>query len=48
MNTLIKRYTEVPLILRIVIGMAIGIVLALTVPGISWIGTLGSLFTTAL
>ena len=48
MNTLIKRYTDVPLILRIVIGMVIGIVLALAVPGISWIGTLGSLFTTAL
>ena len=48
MNTLIKRYTDVPLILRIVIGMVIGIVLALAAPGISWIGTLGSLFTTAL
>ena len=48
MNTFIKRYTDVPLILRIVIGMVIGIVLALAVPGISWIGTLGSLFTTAL
>ena len=48
MHTLIKRYTDVPLILRIVIGMVIGIVLALAAPGISWIGTLGSLFTTAL
>ena len=48
MNTLIKRYTDVPLILRIVIGMVIGIALALAAPGISWIGTLGSLFTTAL
>ena len=48
MNTLIKRYTDVPLILRIVIGMVIGIALALAAPGLSWIGTLGSLFTTAL
>lgn len=48
MNTLIKRYTDVPLILRIVIGMVIGIALALAAPGISWISTLGSLFTTAL
>lgn len=48
MNTLIKRYTDVPLILRIVIGMVVGIALALAAPGISWIGTLGSLFTTAL
>ena len=48
MNTLIKRYTDVPLILRIVTGMGIGIALALAAPGISWIGTLGSLFTTAL
>ena len=48
MNTFIKRYTDVPLILRIVIGMVIGIALALAAPGISWIGTLGSLFTTAL
>ena len=48
MNTLIKRYTDVPLILRIVIGIVIGIALALAAPGISWISTLGSLFTTAL
>lgn len=48
MNTLIKRYIDVPLILRIVIGMVIGIALALAAPGISWIDTLGSLFTTAL
>ena len=48
MNTFIKRYTDVPLILRIVIGMVIGIALALAAPGISWISTLGSLFTTAL
>ena len=48
MNNFIKRYTDVPLILRIVIGMVIGIALALAAPGISWIGTLGSLFTTAL
>ena len=48
MNTFIKRYTDVPLILRIVISMVIGIALALAAPGISWIGTLGSLFTTAL
>ena len=48
MNTFIKRYTDVPLILRILIGMVIGIALALAAPGISWIGTLGSLFTTAL
>ena len=48
MNNFIKRYTDVPLILRIVIGMVIGIALARAAPGISWIGTLGSLFTTAL
>ena len=48
MNNFIKRYTDVPLILRILIGMVIGIALALAAPGISWIGTLGSLFTTAL
>ena len=48
MNNFIKRYTDVTLILRIVIGMVIGIALALAAPGISWIGTLGSLFTTAL
>ena len=48
MNNFIKRYTDVPLILRIVISMVIGIALALAAPGISWIGTLGSLFTTAL
>ena len=48
MNGIVRRYTGVPLILRIVIGMAIGIALALAAPGITWVGMLGTLFTTAL
>ena len=48
MNGIVRRYTSVPLILRIVIGMAIGIALALAAPGITWVGMLGTLFTTAL
>lgn len=45
------RYTSTSLILRIVIGLIIGAVLALLFPAqgwISWIGELGSLFVNAL
>lgn len=48
MKGVLKAYTSVPLILRIVIGLVIGVILALTVPGIEWISLLGTLFTGAL
>ena len=48
MKQILKRYTETSLILRIVIGIVIGAVLALLVPQAGWIGTLGTLFVGAL
>lgn len=45
---LIERYTSVSLILRIVIGMLIGIALAFLVPDVEAIGILGDLFVGAL
>ena len=48
MKALLSAYTNFPLIARIVIGMVIGCILALTVPGIEWISLLGTLFTSAL
>ena len=43
-----KKYNEVSLILRIVVGLVIGAVLALAVPGAGWVGELGNLFVGAL
>ncbi len=43
-----KRYTETNLVLRILIGMIIGIVLALLVPSWGWVGILGDVFVGAL
>ena len=48
MKNILKRYTETSLILRIVIGIVIGAVLALLVPSAAWIGMLGTLFVGAL
>lgn len=48
LKTCVKKYNSTSLILRIVIGLAIGIVLALLVPGWTWIGELGNLFVGAL
>ena len=45
---LIKKWNSTSLILRIVIGLAIGVILGLTLPGASWIGVLGELFVGAL
>ena len=45
---IVKKYTETSLILRILIGMAIGIVLALICPKAAAIGILGDLFVGAL
>lgn len=44
----VTRYNGVSLIIRILMGLVIGTVLALTVPGATWIGTLGDLFVGAL
>lgn len=44
----VTRYNGVSLIIRILMGLVIGTVLALTIPGATWIGTLGDLFVGAL
>lgn len=40
----IKKWSETSLILRIIMGLIVGIILALTVPQLSGIGILGDLF----
>ena len=47
-SVLLKKWTEISLILRILIGLVIGAVLALAVPGWKWIGIFGTLFVGAL
>ena len=48
LKSLARRYNRTSLILRIVIGLVIGVILALIVPGWSWIGEFGNLFVGAL
>jgi len=48
LKSIIRKYNETNLVLRILVGMIIGIALALLVPGWTWIGTLGDLFVGAL
>ena len=47
-KAIVKKYNEVSLILRIVVGLVIGAVLALAVPGAVWVGELGSQYVGAL
>ena len=47
-SDLLKKWASTSLILRIFIGLVIGAVLALLVPGWSWIGIFGTLFVGAL
>ena len=42
------RYNGISLIVRILIGLVVGAVLAIAVPGAGWIGELGTLFVGAL
>ena len=46
--TLLKRWTSTSLVLRIVVGLAVGIVLGLTIPEATGISIFGSLFVGAL
>jgi serine/threonine transporter len=48
MKNLIRKWNDLSLIIRIVIGLAIGIILALTVPQATFIAELGTLFVGAL
>lgn len=47
-KTLIRKYNEVSLIKRILVGLAIGAVLGVAVPGAEVVGILGTLFVSAL
>jgi len=47
-QTLVKKWVASSLILRIFVGLVIGAVLALLVPGWTWIGVFGKLFVSAL
>ena len=48
LKRIVNKYTETSLIIRILIGMAIGVVLALAVPQFTGIKILGDLFVGAL
>ncbi|MBR2181580.1 MAG: serine/threonine transporter SstT [Oscillospiraceae bacterium] len=48
MKNVFKLYTQSPLILRIAIGLVIGAVLGLWVPGASFVGIFGEIFVGAL
>ena len=45
---LIRKWNSISLIIRILCGLAIGVILGLLVPGASWIAVLGDLFVGAL
>ncbi|MBR0083140.1 MAG: serine/threonine transporter SstT, partial [Bacteroidales bacterium] len=46
--SLVKKYTEVSLVLRILVGLVIGLALGLLVPKWTGIGILGDVFVGAL
>ena len=48
LKAVVAKYNQTSLILRILIGLAAGSVLALVAPGAGWVGELGSLFVGAL
>ncbi|MBR2258966.1 MAG: serine/threonine transporter SstT [Blautia sp.] len=48
MNMLLKKWNSLSLIVRICIGLVIGAILGLTVPGWTWISVLGTMFVGAL
>ena len=48
MKNVFKLYTQSPLILRIAIGLIVGVVLGLWVPGASFVGVFGEIFVGAL
>lgn len=48
MKTLVKKYNETSLILRIAIGLVLGAILGLLIPGVTAIAMLGNVFVGAL
>ena len=47
-TNILKKWADSSLVLRILIGLVIGAVLGLTLPGWTWIGILGKVFVSAL
>ena len=47
-KSIVKRYNDTSLIIRILVGLLIGTVLALVAPGAGWVSMLGNLFVGAL
>ena len=47
-STILKFWTETSLVLRILIGLSIGVILGLFVPGWTFVGLLGKIFVSAL
>lgn len=47
-RSIAKKYNDTSLIIRILIGLILGTVLALVAPGAAWVGVLGNLFVGAL
>ena len=48
LKSVAKAYNNVSLIIRILCGLIVGVILALTVPGAQWIGIFGNIFVGAL
>ena len=48
LKALVAKYNAASLILRILVGLLVGVVLALVVPGAGWVEEFGSLFVGAL
>lgn len=48
MNSIMKKIMKAPLVLRIFIGLVVGVVLGLTIPSVEFIGVFGKLFISAL
>lgn len=48
LKSVVKKYTETSLIIRIVIGLVAGAILGRTMTGWTWIGIFGSMFVGAL
>ena len=48
MSNLLKKWTEISLVVRILVGLIIGAVLGLLMPSATAIGILGTLFVSAL
>ncbi len=48
MKNVLRKWNSMSLVLRIIIGLALGVALALLVPGAKWISMLGVLFVGAL